>query len=95
MNPSDRRVVKVLIVAKLLQHTEPISISEICDYINGGHFYLSEEVTPQYVSGLIRRTKNSNYFRNIIILRRHFKDRYGVRNGYLLRREGMVYEPAK
>ena len=38
MNPSDRRVVKVLIVAKLLQHAEPISISEICDYINSGHF---------------------------------------------------------
>lgn len=95
MNPSDQRIVKALIVAKLLQHTESISISEICDYINSGHFYLSERVTPQYVSGLIRRTKNSNYFRDIIILRRHFQDRYGVRNGYLLRREGMVYEPAK
>ena len=95
MNPSDRRVVKVLIVAKLLQHTEPISISEICDYINSGHFYLSEEVTPQYVSGLIRRTSKSNYFHNIIVIRRHFRDRRGVRNGYLLRREGMVYEPAK
>lgn len=84
MNSTDYSKVTVLIIAKLLQHDEPITANEIVDYINQDVFQIRDKPSVKQVAGMIKKHNNSK-FRQVKVLKRHFKIGSNVVNGYVMR----------
>ena len=85
MNTVDYSKVTVLIIAKLLQHEEPIQAKDIADYVNQPIFRVRDKVTVKQVAGMIRKYNRKNQmFGMITVLRGHFREE-GIRNGYVIK----------
>lgn len=78
---SDHAKIKVLIVAKLLQHDDPIYASDIADYINHHRFGITAEVTPQDIGHTIMKYSASRYYMNQIKVIKNYK---GQRHAYII-----------
>jgi len=87
MNTVDYSKITVLIIAKLLQHEDPITANEIAEYVNHPIFKVRDKITVKQVAGMIRKYNRKNQmFGMVTILRGHFREE-GVRNGYVIKNE--------
>lgn len=79
---SDYAKIKVLIVAKLLQHEEPIYAGDIADYINEHRFGITAEVTPQDIAHTIQKYSASRYYMNQIKILKYYDSK---RHAYIIK----------
>lgn len=87
MNTVDYSKITVLIIAKLLQHDDPITANEITEYVNQPIFGIRDKVTVKQVAGMIRKYNRRNQkFGMVRVLRGYFREE-GIRNGYVIGNE--------